>query len=359
MTDQWLQHKAKRRLVYFAYIFECLYSSFVMLPPLLSAAELQNPVPSADPYRSSSCEQWHLLPPPPPSPTLCVLLSRVGLGDTASASLEQLTHCTLLSSASLQLIAESDLLRAMGLDFPSNTDDRRSPALGMATTLSQKAFDASSQVGCSEALREIDAGDRSNEFALLSRVLAILSFTPLSLLFSYNKWQATDIDQSNARAELLNTILQNVTRTRRCLYYAAQVLQHFRTTRPATVLDIMGCLVSVLYMVLYVNMVEQQDHDPTRRGYGVETSSPEIIRLDHVVNVDVLYEWLQLQNHKRPHVPEIGFLHNDGGILRLYKEGSWILARRSSISRIAQVISSLLESQAKGHPLGDRAFREL
>ncbi|KAF5722420.1 hypothetical protein FMUND_2932 [Fusarium mundagurra] len=356
---QWIQGEAKRRLVHFAYIFEFLYSSFVMLPPLLSAAELQTPVPSADRYWSSSCEEWHLLPPPPPSPTLCVLVSRVGLGDVASASLEQLTRCILLSSASLQLTAEGDLLRAMGLDSSSNTASRPNPARGMVTTLSEKAFDILSQMGCLEALRETDAGGSSNDFALLSRVLAILSFTPLSLLFSYNKWQTTDTGQSNARAELSNTILHNVTRTRRCLYYAAQVLQHFRTTRPATVLDIMGCLVSVLYMVLYVDIIEQQDHDPTRRGSGVETSSAEIIRLDHVVNVDVLNDWLQLRNHKRLHVPGVGFLHNDGSILRLYKEGSRILARGSSISRMAQVISGLLESQAKGHPLGDRAFREL
>ncbi|KAF5239330.1 hypothetical protein FANTH_9989 [Fusarium anthophilum] len=332
---QWIQVEAKRRLVHFAYI------------------------PIADRYWSSSCEQWHLLPPPQPSPTLCVLLSRVGLGDIPPSSLEQLTQSAILFSASLQQAAERDLLRAMEFDSTSNTASRPSPSLGMASALSQKAFDALSQVGCSQALHELDASGGSNGFALLSRVLVILSFTPLSLLFSYNKWQTTDVGQSNARSELLNTVLQNTSRARRCLYYSAQVLQHFRIARPATVLEIMGCLVSVLYMILYVDVIEQQDHDSGRYSAGGRMSSMDIIRLDQVVDGDVLNDWLQVGTHKRLHVSGVGFLHSDGSILRLYKEGWRILARGSRISKMAKVISSLLESQAHGYSLSDKTFREL
>ncbi|VZH91487.1 unnamed protein product [Fusarium fujikuroi] len=328
---QWIQTEAKRRLVHFTY----------------------------NRYWSSTCEQWHLLPPTQPAPTLCALVSRVGLGNVAPASLERLTKSAMLLSASLQQAAESDLLRAMGLDSASNTASQLSPALGMVTTLSQKAFDALSKEGCSQELRETYSCGSLNDFALLSRVLAMLSFTPLSLLFSYNKWQTTDTGQSNARSELSNIILHHVARARRCLYYAAQVLQHFRNTRPATVLDIMGCLVSVLYMVLYVDIIEQQDPDSTRPGADVETSSMEIIRLDQVVDVDLPNDWLQGRNHKRPHVPGVGFLHHDGSILRLYKEGSRIMETGSCISRMAKVISTILASQAKGHPPTDRTFREL
>ncbi|KAG4286300.1 hypothetical protein FPRO06_07560 [Fusarium proliferatum] len=356
---QWIQTEAKRRLVHFTYIFDCLYSTFLMLPPLLSPTELQIPVPTADRYWSSTCEQWHLLPPTQPAPTLCALVSRVGLGNVAPASLERLTKSAMLLSASLQQAAETDLLRAMGLDSANNTASQLSPALGMVTTLSQKAFDALSQEGCSQELRETDSCGSLNDFALLSRVLAMLSFTPLSLLFSYNKWQTTDTGQSNAQSELSNIILQNATRARRCLYYAAQILQHFRNTRPATVLDIMGCLVSVLYMVLYVDIIEQQDPDSTRLGAGVETSSMEIIRLDQVIDVDLLNDWLQVRNHKRPHVPGVGFLHHGGSILRLYKEGSRIMESGSCISRMAKVISNILASQAKGRPPTDKTFREL
>ncbi|KAH6960185.1 hypothetical protein DER45DRAFT_583452 [Fusarium avenaceum] len=209
------------------------------------------------------------------------------------SDLEQLTKSAILLSASLQQAAESDLRRAMGLDSTGNPASQPSPALGLVTVLAQKAFDALSQVGCSQALRETDIGTSSNDFALLSRVLAILSFTPLSLLFTYSKWQTTDLGQSNARSELLNTISQNVSRARHCLYYAAQVIQHFRTTRPATVLDIMGLLVCVLYMVLYVDIIEQQDPHFGRPGAGVKASSMEIIRLDQVVDVNVLNAWLQ------------------------------------------------------------------
>ncbi|KAF4332152.1 hypothetical protein FBEOM_14057 [Fusarium beomiforme] len=275
---QWIQAESKRRVVHFTY-----------------TSELQTPVPSADSYWSSSCEQWHLLPPPPPSSTLCAQLARVGLGDVSAVSLDQRAMSAILFSASLQKAAESDFLRATGLDSTGTTASQPSPALGMVTTLSQKAFDALSQLGCSHVLRETDAGTSSNDFALLSRVLAILSFTPLSLLFSYNKWQSTDIGQSNARSELLNIIPQNISRARHCLYYAAQVLQHFRTIRPAAVLDVMGVLVCVLYMVLYVDIIEQQGPNFAGPEAGVKTSSMDIIRLDQVVDVDTLNDWLQIK----------------------------------------------------------------
>lgn len=330
-----------------------------MIPPLLSAAELQTPIPTTDLYWSSSFEQWHLLPPPQPSLTLCTLLARVGLGDVAPASLEQLVKSAVLFSASLQQTAECELLRAMGLDSTGTPASQSSLALGMVTTLSQKAFDALSQVGCCQALRETAAGTRSNDFALLSRVLAILSFTPLSLIFSYNKWQTTDISQRNARSELLNIIPQNVSRARHCLYYAAQVLQHFRTTRSATVLDILGVLVCVLYMVLYVDIIEQQNPNLAGCGAGVNTSSMEMIRLEQGVDVDLLNDWLQLKNHKKPHVTGVGFLHNDGSIPRLFKEASRIMASGSSVSGMAKVLSNLLDSQAKGYPLTDRALKVL
>ncbi|KAF5697006.1 hypothetical protein FGLOB1_13106 [Fusarium globosum] len=197
---QWIQAEAKRRLVHFTYIFDCLYSTFLMLPPLFSPTELQIPAPTADPYWSSTCEQWHLLPSPQPSPTLCALISRVGLGNVAPGSLERLTKSAMLLSALLQQAAENDLLRAMGLDSTGITASQPSPALGMVTTISQKAFDVLSKEGCSQELRETDGGGGLNEFALLSRVLAMLSFTPLSLLFSYNKWQTTDIGQKQDTA---------------------------------------------------------------------------------------------------------------------------------------------------------------
>jgi hypothetical protein len=189
-----------------------------------------------------------------------------------------------------------------------------------------------------------------NNFALLSRVLAIISFTPLSLLFSYNKWQTTDTGQSNARSELLRLLSQNVHRARHCLYYAAQTLQSFRTVRPATIADILSVLVSVLFMVLYVDVIGQQDLSVAERAAGVKTSGMDIIRLDQVVDAELLNDWLQVTCHKRPHVSRVGLLDSGGSRLRLYKEGSRILATRSSVSRIAKIILALLESAARGYP---------
>ncbi|KAH9235455.1 hypothetical protein K456DRAFT_1749211 [Colletotrichum gloeosporioides 23] len=209
------------------------------------------------------------------------------------ASLDQPTKSTILLSAIVQQAAESDLLRAMGLGSAGSTSSQPGLALGMGTMLSQKAFDALSQVGCSQVLRETDAGTNSNDFALLSRVLSICSFTPLRLLNSYSKWQTTDAGHSDARLELLDIVPQNFSRARHCLYYAAQVLQYFRTTRVATILDILSVLICVLYMVVYADIFEQRDPNSAGSGVGASTSSTEIIRLDQVVDADLLNGWLE------------------------------------------------------------------
>ncbi|KAF4906746.1 UPF0173 metal-dependent hydrolase [Colletotrichum fructicola] len=347
--SQWIQAEAKRRIIHFTWRWECLQATFFMLPPLLSIAELQTPVPTADAHWSSSYEQWHLHPPPQPSSTICALIARVGLGDVVPTSLDQPAKSTILLSAIVQQAAESDLLRAMGLGSVGSTASQPGLALGMGTMLSQKAFDALSQVGCSQVLRGTDAGTNSNDFALLSRVLSICSFTPLRLLNSYSKWQTTDAGHSNARSELLDIIPQNVGRARHCLYYAAQVLQYFRTTRVATILDILSVLICVLYMVVYADIFEQ---DPSSAGSGVSvgTSSTEIIRLDQVVDADLLNGWLEVRNHRRPHITGVGLLHSGRSVPRLYKEASRIMASGSSVSRMAKEMSMILESQGKGYP---------
>ncbi|KAK2023937.1 hypothetical protein LX32DRAFT_627120 [Colletotrichum zoysiae] len=348
--SQWIQAEGKRRVVHFTWISECLQATFFMLPPLLSIAELQTPAPTADSYWSSSYEQWHLLPPPQTSPTLCALLARVSLGDVAPAGLEQSAKFSILLSAFVQQAVESDLLQAMGLGSTGNNSGQPNLALGMVTVLSQKTFDALSQVGCSQVLRDTEGSTRPNDFALLARVLAIGSFTPLRLLLPYIKWQTTDAGHRNARSELSSIVPQNIGKARHCLYYAAQVLQYFRGTRPETVLDIYSVLICVLYVVLYIDIVEQQD--PTSAGSGADsrTSSTEIIRLDQVVDSELLNSWLQVSSHKRPHITGVGFLHSGGSMPRLFKEASRIMASASSASRTAKEMSIILESQAKGYP---------
>ncbi|KAJ0288581.1 hypothetical protein COL940_001961 [Colletotrichum noveboracense] len=348
--SQWIQAEAKRRIIHFTWRWECLQATFFMLPPLLSVAELQTPVPTADAHWSLSYEQWHLHPPPQPSSTICALIARVGLGDVVPASLDQPTKSTILLSAIVQQAAESDLLRAMGLGSAGSTSSQPGLALGMGTMLSQKAFDALSQVGCSQVLRETDAGTNSNDFALLSRVLSICSFTPLRLLNSYSKWQTTDAGHSDARLELLDIVPQNFSRARHCLYYAAQVLQYFRTTRVATILDILSVLICVLYMVVYADIFEQRDPNSAGSGVGASTSSTEIIRLDQVVDADLLNGWLEVRNHRRPHITGVGLLHSGRSVPRLYKEASRIMASGSSVSRMAKDMSMILESQGKGYP---------
>ncbi|KAF4924428.1 Nicotinate catabolism cluster-specific transcription factor [Colletotrichum viniferum] len=280
--SQWIQAEGKRRVIHFTWMWECLQATFFMLPPLLSVAELQTPVPTSDAHWSSTYDQWHLHPPPQPSSTLCALIARVGLGDVVPASLEQPAKSAILLSAVVQQAAESDLLRAMGLGSVGSPASQPGLALGMGTMLSQKAFDALSQV-----------------------------------------------------------------------------LQFFRTARVATILDILSILICVLYMVAYVDIVEQRD--PSAAGSGgvsVGTSCTEIIRLDQVVDVDLLNDWLEVRNHKKPHVTGVGLLHSGRSVSRLYKEGSRIMASGSSVSRMAKEMSTIFESQAKGYPPNPQDHRQ-
>ncbi|RGP81137.1 hypothetical protein FLONG3_674 [Fusarium longipes] len=351
--SQWIKIETKRRLVHFIYLFECIYATFLIIPPLLSTAELTIPVPAADSYWALSREQWHLHPPSPQPPaSACALLAGIVHGDVAPVNLEPLTKSVILCSTSMQKTAERELMKAMGLESTVRTAGSGcpNPSPGTVSTISERAFDALSQDGCSHVLREWNTSSSLNDFALLSRVLVIISFTPLSLLFSYNKWQTTDTGQSNARSELSRLLSQNVHRARQCLYYAAQTLQSFRAVRPATIADILSVLVSVLFMVLYVDVIGQQNSNIAGRAAGVKTAGMDIIRLDQVIDADLLNDWLHVTCHKRPHVSGVGLLDSSGSRLRLYKEGSRILATGSSVSRMAKIISALLESEARGYP---------
>ncbi|KAF9871028.1 2, 4-dichlorophenol 6-monooxygenase [Colletotrichum karsti] len=290
---QWIRTEAKRRIVYFTWMSECFQATFFMLPPLLSVAELQSSAPAADSHWSSNYDQWHRLPPPRSSLPLCALLARVGLGEVIPSSLEQSIKSTILLSAFVQQAAEGDILRAMSLGSMGSAAGQPDLARGMVATLSEKAFDALSQAGCSQPLRETDAGTISNDFALLARVLTIFSFTPSRLIYPYSKWQTTDEGHINARSELSHIVSENLGRARRCLYHAAQVFQYFRTTRVATCLDILCVLICALYMVLYVDIVEQQDPDSTSSEVSVRKSGTEIIRINHIVDGELLKNWLE------------------------------------------------------------------
>lgn len=321
-----------------------------MLPPLLSIAELQTPLPAADSLWSSDYEQWRRLPPPQPSSPLCPLLARVGLSDTEPAGLDRPARSLILLSAFVQQAAEGDLLRALRLD--SVGDAATPPVLGTAAMLSQKAFDALSRAGCSEPLRQTNAGTTTSDyFSLLARVFAIVSFTPVRLLFPYTKWQTTDAGHSSARSKLSHIVSHDIGSARRCLYHAAQVLQYLCTTRVSTTLDILSVLVCVLYMVLYADIVEQQYPIPASGGDSARPSSgTDIIRLDQVVNLNLLDSWLKVKNHATPHITGVGPLQSGRSASRLYKEALRIMASGASISRIAKGISTVFKLQAQVFP---------
>lgn len=320
-----------------------------MLPPLLSIAELQIPLPGNETHWSARYEQWQRLSPPQPASTLCAVLARIGLEDALPSSLEQPAQLTTLLSAFVQQAAHHDLLQAMASALGNDGIYQQSLVFDTSAAPFRKALDALLRAGCSQPLREVFFGVVPNDFAVVARVLSIFSFTPPRLLFPYTKWQTTEVGHSAARAEISEIVTRDIGRARHCLYHAVQVFQYFRATKVSMYFDVFGFLGCVLYMVLYVEVIEQQQLNLADRGIIVGYPAVDIVRLEQL-NPEHREGWLNLSYQFRIHVTGIGLLDSGRSVARLYKESSRVMANSATISGIAGAMSKILEKQAMGCP---------
>lgn len=319
-----------------------------MLPPLLSIHELQIALPATESRWSSSYERWRYQPPPSSTNFICSAIARVSAGTTIQQDLDHPTRLITLFTAFGQQIASQNLMRAM-MPFSEDVDSIASASiLGSTDGLWKTAFDTLSRAGCSQPLHQPGEDGKPSEFAVAARLLAILAFSPARVLLPFSKWQTSAHGYGAARKELIDILRNDATRARHCLYLAAQLFRHFRSTQASTYFDTLALLMCVLYLVSYVELVELQHPDVSLRADGI--GAVKVIRLDQAISEDERDSWLNLRCQSRPHVTGIGLLDTDRSVARVFKEASQIMVSNGPTSTLAATMSAMLASSAAGRP---------
>lgn len=316
------------RLVYFAWCKCCrivcvgfandssermLSRSASNAPPLLSIHELQIALPSAESRWGSNYEQWRYQPPPSSTTFICSTIARIGIGTTIQEDLEQPTRLITLLTAFWQHIASQNLMRAM---MPCTEDFNSASSasiLGPTGSIWKTAFDALSQAGCSQPLNQPGEDGKPNGFAVAARLLTILAFTPSRVLLPFSKWQTSAHGCNAARKELVDILTNDASHARYCLYLAAQLFRHFRSTQASTHFDTLAFLMCVLYIVSYIELVELQRPGLISRADSI--GAAKVIRLDQAISEDERDSWLNLRCQSRPHITGLGLWIPIGALL--------------------------------------------
>ena len=319
-----------------------------MLPPLLSIHELQIAMPSAESRWNSKYEQWRYQPPPSSTTFICSVIARVSAGNTIQEDLEQPTRLITLFTAFAQHLASQNLIRAMLPCSEEVSSAASASILGSTGSVWKTAFDTISKAGCSQPVVQPDGDGKPNGFVVAARLLTILAFTPSRVLLPFSKWQTSAHGYGTARKELIGILSNDAPRARYCLYLAAQLFRHFRSTQPSTHFDTFALLMCVLYFVSYIELVELQRPDVTPRADGIGVS--KVIRLDQAIGDDERDSWLNLRCQSRPHVTGLGFLDTDRSVARVLKEASQIMANNGPTSTLAVAMSVVCASSATGRP---------
>lgn len=319
-----------------------------MLPPLLSIHELQIALPSAESRWGSNYEQWRYQPPPSSTTFICSTIARIGAGTTIQEDLEQPTRLITLLTAFWQHIASQNLMRAM---MPCTGDVNSASSasiLGPTGSIWKTAFDALSQAGCSQPFSQPGEDGKPNGFAVAARLLTILAFTPSRVLLPFSKWQTSAHGCNAARKELVDILTNDASHARYCLYLAAQLFRHFRSTQASTHFDTLAFLMCVLYIVSYIELVELQRPGPISRADSI--GAAKVIRLDQAISEDERDSWLNLRCQSRPHVTGLGLLDTDRSVARVFKEASQIMINNGPTSTLAVAMSAIYASSAAGRP---------
>jgi hypothetical protein len=317
-----------------------------MLPPLLSIHELQIALPGAESRWSSSYEQWRYQPPPSSKNFICPAIARVSNGTTTPDDLEQPTRLITLFTAFGQQIASQNLMRAMMPCSGDGNSVASASILGPTDGLWKTAFDNLSKAGCSQPFSPPGEDGKPSDFAVAARLLTILAFTPARVLLPYSKWQTSAHGYGTARKELMKFLSKDAPRARYCLFLAAQLFRHFRSTQASTYFDTLALLMCVLYFVSYIELVELQRPDVTLRAHGLGVV--KVIRLDQTISEDERDSWLNLRCQSRPHVTGLGLLDTDRSVARVFKEASRIMVNNGPTSTLAAAMSAIMASSAAG-----------
>ncbi|PIA97417.1 hypothetical protein CB0940_06698 [Cercospora beticola] len=343
---QWIQSESKRRVLYFAWITECLQSVFFMLPTLLSMHELHLPLPSHESHWQANQSQWQSLPPAQSPRSLCAVLAQIGIEGTLQEDVGPSAQLALLLSTSVQLNQTQNLERAMGIGIGQISADSTTPAAGSMADIQRRAFNTMSQLDFAEPLNPAKAATISSDYSIMVRIIRILDFTPLRTLCRATRWQTTEYGASEARRQLCDTFRENGKRANDCVFEASQLFQYFRTIKALSHIDTMCLLICVLYIYVYIELGLRSSSSTIPQQDGARPS--RIIRLDQPDPDDEREDWLSGRHDCQPHLAGIGLLDAERSSARLFKEASRIMANSATTSRLAMALSSIMNTHAVG-----------
>ncbi|OAL42842.1 hypothetical protein IQ07DRAFT_686151 [Pyrenochaeta sp. DS3sAY3a] len=344
---QWVRNEAERRVLYFTWMTECLQAALFLIPPLLTIAEMQIPLPGPDAHWEASRQQWqHLAPPQSPTP-VCAMITSIGLQSLVPHNLGPSARLTTLLSSFVQYTAAQDLGRAMMLYTVDSSTMQSPSSSGAVADILRVALDVLCKFGCSQVLKLEEAHSISNDFSIMARVLTILDFAPGRLLYPFTRWQSSDHGANHARKELSRIVSHDIGRARHCIHQAAQLFQYFRMVSTLRHIDTISLLLCTAYIHIYIELVVKQRAN--RDAQADMLDAGKLIRLDKVSENTQIDDWLSLKHDDQPHITGIGVLEADRSTARLYKETSRIMGRSASKSSFAAALQPIMDLQAAGN----------
>ncbi|KXT08513.1 hypothetical protein AC579_9222 [Pseudocercospora musae] len=327
-------------------VCECFQTLVFNLPPLLSIAELQLPLPWPEVYWQSGLPEWQRLSSSHVARPVCTMLARIGLKGRNEQQTGPFALLALILSAFVQYSTTRDFQRSMML---SATDaDILSQTFGLEAQASLPLAALKAVTGdlCSQPLALREVSTLSSDCGIIARIAAIIVFMPTYVLYPYSRWQTSERGFQRAQLEASAIMQGKPHEARHCMLLATQLFHHFRAKAFLDHLDALMFLISMLYMVAFLELVLTKD-ETTSMLSGTRTN---IVRLDKLSTVEECDEWIKGSAEQRAHIAGIGFLDTHGSSSRIFKETARVMLASSSTSILAARLSEHVGRQVERSP---------
>jgi len=329
-------------------VTECFQSLFVMLPPLLSVTELQVPLPCSEALWRADRQQWLGLKSTDANMaqglvsqiSICSLFARFTIDPDIANDCTESARVALILAAFSQHTSMTDLVRTIV------APRQPSPYAAVAVHLDGCLVNISrTLLSCAPSHAQFPYS-LASQSAVLTRLVAILAFTPTGLLHPFSRWQTTPHGTDSARKRLRLIMNQDSIRTRECALHAAKLFEHFRGQPQLIHIDPFCLLIATLFLWAFIDLVIVHDVGASTSSTGPQS---KIVRIDQVLDGDEKDTWIKQGSDMRPHITGVGILDSGRGSVRLLKETAKIMGSGARKSTLAVSLSSILSSSAEGN----------
>lgn len=178
------------------------------------------------------------------------------------------------------------------------------------------------------------------------KILSILRYIPLSLLYVSSGWMATQAEKEIALQKLSQKLQAEPQQARRALVYAAQLFKLLRDQPLIEGYDPLCLLVAALYIWFYDLFLGIPP--------STDFSTGQLMKIDRDLDKDLIECWVNQGESTPIHIAGIGVLNGGHSISRSLKEAIRILTRDRGWPQFAFTISCALRKVLSGSaPLYD------